>query len=100
MAFEEDFTLFFDDTEFAVAATATTRLGAALQLKVIFDAPHVDGLDGARLETCQPEALAPSNSVQGLTHGDPITINGKAYVIVGVKPDGTGVTRLILERAS
>lgn len=100
MAFEEDFALFFDDAEFAVEAIATTRLGESLQVKAIFDAPHVDALGVGGMETSQPAVLAPTQLVQGLAHGDILTINQQDFRIVGTQPDGTGVTRFMLEVSS
>jgi hypothetical protein len=38
-----------------------------------------------------------SSKVTGVAHGDTMTIDGTTYNIVAIKPDGTGVTDLVLE---
>lgn len=98
MAFEENLDVFFDTAEFAVEAIATTRLGESMPIKVIFDAPHVEPLGVGVLEASQPAVLAPSPLAQQLSHGDVLTIEQADFRVVGIQPDGTGVTRLVLER--
>jgi hypothetical protein len=100
MAFEEDLALFFDTAEFAVEALATTRLGESVQLKVIFDAPHVDALGIGGMEASQPAVMAATHLVRDLAHGDILTVDQEDFRIVGAQPDGTGVTRFLLERSS
>lgn len=87
--FTEDTTAFFAD--FSVPAT----LGAAT-FAVIFDASYIDALG---ISTNQPAAVCKSADVAACTQGTPITINGTAYTVREVKPDGTGLTTLLLELA-
>lgn len=98
MAFAEDLSLFFDATNgFAVDVSATTRLGAAVQFKAIFDAPHVDVLGTGLMESSGPVLIAVTADVQDLAHRDRLTVNAKVYAIESIQPDGTGVTLFKLE---
>jgi hypothetical protein len=89
MAFAEDLTAFFAD--FSVPAT----LGAA-SFAVIFDAAYIDALG---ISTNQPAAVCKSTDVAACSLGTAININGTAYTVREVKPDGTGLTTLMLELA-
>jgi hypothetical protein len=97
MAFTEDLDIFFG--EFGVAATLKTAAGTTLRtLSVIFDAPGVAAsLYDAQVETESPTALAQTAAVEGATHGHTLTIAGVVYRIREIRPDGTGLTRLILK---
>jgi hypothetical protein len=100
MAFEEDLSLFLDaEGGFAVQATATTRFGELVQFQIIFDDASEASLGGF-VESTQPTALARSASVVDLRHGSPVDIGDVAYVVSGTQPDGTGMTRITLERAA
>ena len=100
MAFAEDLSLFFDTDEFAVEATATTRAGATLQLKVIFDAPPADAFGAGGMEASQPAVLVATSAVEALRQGDLFVVGARSYRVENTQPDGTGVTRLLLERAA
>ena len=88
--FAEDHTAFLDIEEFADTAT----LPGGGQVRVIFDAPYADVLG---MEASAPTALGRTVDLQGLAHGDALQVRGLAFVVVGVQPDGTGMTRLVLE---
>lgn len=51
---------------------------------------------GADIENSSPTAIALSSDVEGLAHGDSVEIREVTYKIVGIKPDGTGFTVLVL----
>lgn len=51
---------------------------------------------GADIESSNPTAIALSSDVEGLAHGDSVEIREITYKIVGIKPDGTGFTVLVL----
>lgn len=88
MAFTETIADFFSTDDFAVAATydGSTVNG-------IFDHEYVEveNVEGER-----PVFLCASSDVSGAAHGESITIEGTAYTIAGIQPDGTGLTLLIL----
>jgi hypothetical protein len=96
MAFEEDLTPFLQETEFSVPAT----LSGGVQVPVIFDEPHVDVLGAGLMEASQPTVLGMSSDLGALKHGAPLQVSGRHWRVIGVQPDGTGMTRLLLERAS
>ena len=94
MAFVEDLDLFLSEAEFAVPCTLPG--GAVVQ--VIFDNAHSDALGNA-FESSDPQALGKTSELLGLSHGAEVLIEALAWSVVGVQPDGTGMTRLLLERA-
>lgn len=92
--FAEDFAAFLSSDEFSVPCTLPG--GAVVQ--VVFDDAHQDALGGA-FEASGPTALGVSAELSALGHGSEIQINAASWRVVGVQPDGTGMTRLLLERA-
>lgn len=90
MAFQEDLSVFFDTDEFADAVTynGATLVG-------IFRDPYfeAEGMQGS-----QPMFTYPTVGVLAPRHGDMLVRNGTTYKVVGVMPDGTGLTRLHLEK--
>ena len=91
MAFTEDLTAFFRTEDFAVSATY-----AGSTIKVIFEAPYYESISGV-VEGTQPTALCRTADVSGARHGDNFAVGSTTYKIVGVEPDGSGVTRLRLQ---
>jgi hypothetical protein len=74
VAFEEDLALFFDESEFAVAAARTPAAGGAAQPgTVIFDSPGVL-LEDAGVVTAEPSLLVPASQWAGFAVGDTITL--------------------------
>lgn len=99
MAFQEDLALFLDTAEFAVTATATPAGGDQVQFQVIFDRPYAQGLADL-MAASQPQAIARSADVDHLPVGTPITIDGVNWLLAQPpQPDGTGITRILLELA-
>jgi hypothetical protein len=96
--FEEDLTLFLSPSEFSVPAQAVTRFGEVVQFQVIFDNAYADALGGFA-ESSGPTALVQSALVQDLAHGSQIEISARTWRVVEIRPDGTGMTTLVLERA-
>jgi hypothetical protein len=94
MAFTEDLNAIFDAVYgFAVAAEYN---GA--EIMVIFEAEYyaVPGQE-VDIESTKPAAFVRSVEVSGVKIGDAITVDGTEYVVINVKPDGTGITTLALE---
>ena len=94
MAFAEDLTPFFSTDDFADAATLDGE-----DVTGIFDGAYIDPLD---VESSGPVFELPTADAAGAVHGSTLVIatgNGAGtYKVRGVKPDGTGVTQLKLER--
>lgn len=92
--FAEDLSAFFSEAEFSVSATLPG--GAVVQ--VIFDEQHQDALGGV-FEASGPTALGRASDLSALLHGSTVQLRTRTWRVVGIQPDGTGLTRLILERA-
>lgn len=97
--FQEDFTAFFSTAEFA----HTANFGAA-DVAVIFDDGYAPGsvgpvgMAGSQPVITLPSAHVPANPV-GLSVA--VTVGGvqRGYLVADAHPDGTGITRLVLEAA-
>lgn len=64
----------------------------------IFENVFIDA-DGLGVAGTAPMFTCQSADVPGVVKGDPAVMNAINYTVVGIEPDGTGVTRLQLERA-
>lgn len=82
----------------ANARAQITQLdGGVDEISVIFEEPYAEGSVGLVGMACtQPSAIALSRPVADLPVGNAIGINGTSYVVVEKRPDGAGLTRLIL----
>lgn len=89
MPFTEDLTAFLDDADFATEAVFS---GTAATVNVIFDDDYTGPLD---VESSGPSALGRAADFVGVVHGQTLTINAVAYVIVKVEPV-KGMVRLKL----
>ena len=89
MAFGESLPGFF--TDFGVTAT----IGAA-SVRGIFDAPSAEmfGMGGSN-----PTFTCATADVVSIAEGQAVTINAVAYTVTAVKPDGTGVSVLHMDKA-
>lgn len=65
----------------------------------IFDAEFlsIDPNATVGYEGSDPMIMARSADVSSLVHGSALTISGASYQVVGIEPDGTGMTVLQLE---
>jgi hypothetical protein len=90
MAFAEDLSVFFDTDEFADAVTYN-----GVTINGIFDNAY---FEGQGIQGSQPVFICPTASVSNALHGDELVRNSVTYRVVGVEPDGTGVTLLRLEK--
>lgn len=87
--FAEDLSVFTDTDDFAVTATV--------------DGSSVNGIFGNAfvlvdfIESDKPVFDCASADIVGVVHGDTVTIGSDTYKVRGIQPDGTGMTRLILE---
>jgi hypothetical protein len=94
----EELTAFFDSNEHGSAATFTRAGQAGVAVTCIFRNEFFAVDDGmVAVESSQPLVTVQSSKVSGVAHGDTMTIDGVTYNIVAIKPDGTGITDLVLE---
>lgn len=91
--FVENFSAFL--TDFGVNATV-----AGQAVRGIFDNGFALGSVGVTGIACaQPSLTLPTSSLVGEAVGQTVTINAVAYTVAAHEPDGTGMSRLLLERA-
>jgi hypothetical protein len=76
-------------------ATAVTQYGELVGFSVIFDNGYADLISGLA-EGTQPSCQARSADVSGLVHGSSVFIGSDEWRVVGVEPDGTGMSTLRL----
>lgn len=88
-----DLTIFFAD--FGVAATYTPAGGAAASITVLFDNAFV-AAEG--VESLGPAATCKASDVANARHGDTLVIDSTTYNIIGIHPDGAGLTLLLLSK--
>ena len=96
MAFEEDFTAFFDTVNgFAESVT----YGASTTISAIFDTAFFeDRAAEVGIDSSKPACLVRTSEVPGAVFGDRILRSGVLYRIVDVQPDGKGLAILVLEK--
>lgn len=100
MAFTEDLDQFFDTGDFAVAAVFTRAGAPVATADVIFNGPSRQvSVYETGVEEPAPFLLAPSAAVAAVKRKDAASVDGAAFVVERVEPDGTGVTKLYLAEA-
>lgn len=92
MAVTESLSSFFAD--FGVAGA----LSGGASVTGIFDRDSILAL-GGDVSATEPAFLVQSADVtaRSIVAGTPITIGGQAYTVLDLRPDGTGLTVLMLE---
>jgi hypothetical protein len=92
MAMTEDMTAFFNTAEHAVSALwkGTTTVS------VIFDNEFAQTLDA---EGSNPVVLVPTADMPNVARDEALVIDSVNYTIYSIQPDGTGITRLELQKA-
>ncbi len=95
---DPDIDAFFATDVFGQMATYTRFGYPSVSIPVIFDASgSVATLaDGTEYETTAPKVLCRTEDVRNAAHGDTVTVDSKAYKVIGISPDGAGVTTLTL----
>lgn len=87
-----DIPTFFDQIDFAETFTHS-----GTDYDCIFTDASTSPVPGGGNERDGPWAVLRSVDVDGImTHGDTVTVHGGTYTIEGMRPDGTGVTTIIL----
>lgn len=82
------------DAYFADFGTTATVNGVSVQ--AIFDAAYADPL-GMAGNT--PQLTVATADLPAVAVGQAVTVNSTSYTVVGIEPDGTGITTLQLRRA-
>jgi hypothetical protein len=82
-------------------ATHTATIGG-LQVEVMFDREYLaPGLGGSGISSGQPSVRALVADLPAILVGSTaVSVAGGSYVVAEARPDGMGMTRLMLERAS
>lgn len=93
LMFSEDLTPFFDD-EFAGDQLVIQKTGAIFN--GIFDRDYIDTNE---IQGFAPVITCATVDASGLQRGDVIERGKELYKFIYEEPDGTGVSRLILESA-
>ena len=96
--FVEDLAPYFSTDGFAVTASATNALGQVVTFGAIFDGatePHLAGI----VSDPSPRVTCRSADVAAVAWASGITVDGTAYTVATIAPDGTGVTTLSLREA-
>lgn len=99
---DPDIDAFFATDVFGQMATYTRSEYPAVSIPVIFDAPGSAAslADGTEYETTAPKVLCRTEDLPGVAHGDAVTVGSRQYKVIGISPDGTGVTTLTLSEDS
>ena len=92
--FAEDMSPFFDvSTGFATSATV-----GGVVVPVIFDNSYALGSVGLLgMASAQPSITLPTASVPASPNGAVVVVGAVSYLVAGHEPDGTGISRLLLE---
>ncbi|MEK6531262.1 MAG: hypothetical protein AABZ23_02070 [Deltaproteobacteria bacterium] len=92
----------------AVSAEITDALGepavysgafGPYELNILFEeAFEAVNLHTGEVECMGPKAEAKTEEVADAKHGDTLTVDGVVYKITGIRPDGLGITTLLLSK--
>lgn len=85
---------------FVHLANVQASVGAGSAVAAIFDNGYALGQVGIGMAGTQPTLTLPTASITGEPAGQPVVVGGVSYVCAAAEPDGTGITRLLLERAA
>jgi len=94
----EELAEFFEVDEHGSAANYTPSGGSASSITVIFRHDYfLEDVGNVGVETQQAVITVQTSKVPGIAHGDLIEIDSTNYNVVGVRPDGTGISEIVLE---
>ncbi len=83
---------------FARLANAEVSIDGGSAIGGIFDDGYALGAVGPLgMGSSQPSVAVPSSQVPAQPVGKAITVNGVAYLVAAVEPDGVGSVHLLLE---
>lgn len=85
---------------FAQMVTYIRQGFPSVQIPVIFDSEYSvsEGIAEPGIGIASPQALCRTADVEDASRGDTVAVGGTTYHIQEVRPDGTGITTLILSR--
>lgn len=99
MAIIEDMSVFFDEDDFAVEADLHELQGdTGYTIKGIFDKEYEFVDAGVGVDDYNPVFSCSEDDIGTAQKGYYLTIDNLEYKIVGVQPDGTGGSTVLLER--
>ena len=89
-----------DTDAFAQIATYIRQGFPSVGIPVIFDSEYstVEGIGEPGVGAVSPQALCRTADVENASRGDTLVVGGTTYYVQEVRPDGTGITTLILSR--
>lgn len=93
MPFPEDLSPFFNPAEFGSNATL-----AGVAVAGIFDAAYQMADVGTGMASTAPVYTLATSAVPASPVGTTLVVNAVIYTVAAHEPDGTGVSRLLLER--
>jgi len=94
----EELAQFFAVSEHGTSANYTPSGGSASSITVIFRHDYfLEDVGNVGVETQQAVITVQTSKVPGIAHGDLIEIDSTNYNVVGVRPDGTGISEIVLE---
>ena len=83
-----------------MTATYTPQGGDATEITILFDNEYQEiDLVSGEVSSASPAAHAKTSDVSGAKQGDALTVSSVNYTVTVVKPDGTGLTTLVLRKA-
>jgi hypothetical protein len=99
MPFAEDLDIFFSNDGHGSAFIYIPDIGARIQAVGIFDNAYFGAGDEIQVSGSQPRITYPSAKITPAPlYGEKLIHDNNHYTIVGIEPDGTGVTTLLLEK--
>jgi hypothetical protein len=86
-------------SDFGVPGTYTPDGGSPTEITVLFDKPYIGVGSGGEVvvESSNPTAYCKTTDVSDADHAATLVINSTTYNVVGVQPDGDGLTLLELQ---
>lgn len=99
MDYDADLLAMLNTSEHGSDATIIIAGGPSVAVQGIYVADYFEVQTGTSMgvESTQPGFICRSSDVQGVRHGDTLTIGADTFTIVGIKPDATGKVELVLE---
>jgi hypothetical protein len=96
----DDRAVFFNADDFGVAASFTPSGGSASTVNGIIRNVYFEAEAGGNVGVSMqdPMFICRTADVPSVAEGDALSVSGTAYTIRVVEPDGTGMTRLMLEK--
>ncbi len=96
---ETDFDALINTGDFAQSVVYTPSGGPAKPIDAIFD-DEFSGLNTqtGQMETSKPQVMVRDSDVAGVTKKATVTVGVIVYKVIGINPDGTGLTTLILSK--